>query len=171
MISQLSSCGPSFPAIPTGKMPSKSPAKVWGEHSKIKKLTFLINGIEVAGVMAVQPLLQLFQPLLLQTTSPMVSCGKGRSTLLGAWGPHQADPSEGCRALPCAGGCGVCRSRLCSGFQGVYMGGAALHLSSGNGLEGSLEAPGRAVDGAGTASAQDGARSSPALWGRSNGAH
>lgn len=47
---------------------------------------------------------------------------------------------------------------------------AALHLGSGSGLWGSPEAPGRAMNGAGTASAWDGACSPPALWGLSTGA-
>lgn len=57
MISQRGNCDPSFSAIPNGKLPSKSPEKVRGEHLKIKKLTFLINGIEVTGVMVAQFLL------------------------------------------------------------------------------------------------------------------
>lgn len=50
--------------------------------------------------MVAQPLLQLFQPLLLQSVDPMACVS------LGAGGPHQADPSEGCRALTSAGLCG-----------------------------------------------------------------
>lgn len=52
MISHLSSCGPHFSVITHGKLPSESPAVVRGEHLKIKKLTFLINAAEVAGVTA-----------------------------------------------------------------------------------------------------------------------
>lgn len=112
MISQLSSCGPSFSATPHGKLPLKSHTKVWGEHLKIKKLTFLINGVEVAGVMVAQPLLKLFQPLLLQSVDP-ITC-----VSLGAWGPHQTDPSEGCRALPSAGLCGCVATVSALDFKG-----------------------------------------------------
>lgn len=82
MISQCSSCGPSFSTIPNGKLPSKSPEKFQGEHLKIKKLTFLINGTEVAGVMVAQLLLQLFWLLLLHSVSLMVSCGKREAPCL-----------------------------------------------------------------------------------------
>lgn len=118
MISQLSSCGPSFCAIPNGKLPSKSPAKVQGEHLKIKKLTFLINRIEVAGVMVARSLLQLFQPLLLQSLSPMVSCGKGAASCMEPGGPLQADYSEWHRALPCAGGSGSVAAGSAPDFTG-----------------------------------------------------
>lgn len=60
MISQRSSCGPSFSAIPNGKLLSKSPENVRGEHLRTKKLTFLINETEVAGVAVARLLLQLF---------------------------------------------------------------------------------------------------------------
>lgn len=72
---------------------------------KIKKLTFLINGTEVAGVMVAQPLLQLFQPLLLHGISAMVSCEKGEAPCLGR-GSSPGAPSGGHRALPSAEGCG-----------------------------------------------------------------
>lgn len=49
--------------------------------------------------MVAQPLLQLFQPVLLQSVDSMACVS------LGAGGPHQAEPSEGCRALTSAGLC------------------------------------------------------------------
>lgn len=107
MISQLSSCRPSFSAIPNGKLPSKSPAKVRGENLKIKKLAFLINGIEVAGVMAAQPLLQLFQPLLLQSASPMVSCGKGEASRMELGVPTRQTPVRGAEPFPAQGDAGL----------------------------------------------------------------
>ena len=100
---------------------------------KIKKLTFLINGIEVAGVMAAQPLLQLFQPLLLQSASPMVSCGKGEASCLGLGVPTRQLPVKGAEPSPVRGDAGLSQLAL-TRFQGAYGGGAALHLGSGSGL-------------------------------------
>lgn len=62
--------------------------------------------------MVAQPLMQLFQPLLLRSMSPVVSCGKGEASCSGPEIPCRQTPGNGAEPSPVQGNVGLSQLAL-----------------------------------------------------------